>query len=209
MKLRSISLLLTLLLVSSLPAATTVYLDSKVYDTASVPLVSHTGTGHFQSYLVLNVPYKPVLAVNKKISKAIGRKLKTRGEAHITVITPPEYDNALKGVVSIERIHQIAEQWAMQEMTFDIICIGSGAAKLGQKMEETFYLVVTSKDLLHLRQEIEKLYLQRGGKAGAFQASKFYPHITIGYTKKDLHIHQGVIKDASSKDKRFKLSIGP
>lgn len=185
-----------------------VFLDNSVYDTAKIPMVVHTGSGPYQSYLVQNVPYAPVLAVNKKIASIIGRKLKTRGEAHITVITPPEYDRALKGIVSIERIHQLAEQWTVQEMTFDVICVGSGKAELEGKMEETFFLVVRSEDLFNLRKEIEKMYLERGGKPGGFVAEKYYPHITIGYTKSDLHIHQGVVKNETSKDERFKLRVG-
>jgi len=196
-----------------------IFLGDEIWETGSMPFITHTGTKPFSSYLTMNIPHKPVLKISKNIGEIIGRKLKNRGEAHITVITPPEFDNILKPYLSIERIHQIAEQNTIQDASFDIVCIGSGSivtktsdksieVKQIKEKEETFFLVVTSDDFFKLRKEIGRAFENAGGAKGAFNPEKFQPHITIGFTKRDLHASDGVVKDINSYDPRFKLLIG-
>jgi hypothetical protein len=45
-----------------------------------------------KSHLAMNIPYIPVESLRKEVEKRLGSDLKNRGEAHITVITPPEYE---------------------------------------------------------------------------------------------------------------------
>jgi len=185
--------------VALVAAPVEVVLDDTVFATSTLPLKTHA------NYLVMDVPHRPVLELCKAVETAIGRRLKNRGEAHVTVVTPPEYDGVLKGFVPIERIHQLAEHMAIQDMDLDVVCLGSGRA--GD--DEVFFTVVRSEGLVALRQEVERRYLKAGGTPGRFDARAFYPHITVGFTKRDLHLHDGVVKDESSADPRFRLVVGP
>jgi 2'-5' RNA ligase len=144
----------------------------------------------------------------KAIEKTIGRKLTNRGEAHITVVTPLEFDQVLKPFLTIEEINKIAKDNSIQESSFDILCIGSGRKELDGVNEETFFFVVESPDLLKIRHKIQEAFEAAGGKKSLFNGNYFFPHITIGFTKRDLHISDQVIKDDRSMDARFRILIG-
>ena len=190
-------------------AQSVVCLDTKIYDGASQPFIEHLGTGFFQSYLTMNLPYTPVKGLWKQLEKKLGRKLISRGEAHITVITPPEFTNGLDKKVSIQEIHKIAKKMKIQKSDFDVLCIGNGKKEIEGKVEETFFVVVQSADLMKIRKAVKKLFVKRGGDPSLFRPEKFYPHITIGFTKRDLHESDGVIKGDNSKDARFILEMSP
>jgi len=158
------------------------------------------------SYLVMNVRYAPVAEVFSQITPAVYPTLISRGEAHITVITPPEYSQSLKSKLSMKEINQIARDMEIQNARFDILAIGSGKIASSPRPLETLFLIVRSGDLLQLRREIHKAFVAKGGDPKAFGPEHFYPHITIGYTKRDLHESDGVIKDIEhSLDPRFSL----
>lgn len=152
----------------------------------------------FGAYLIMNINYSPVKKLFSVLDKSLGNgldKKNARTEAHITVVTPPEYDQTLKGLVTIQEIHQLAESMKIQEFTFTPVCIGKAQFK---KMS-TYYLVVYSRKLLVLRKKIYDLFKKRGGNTSLFDPNLFYPHITIGYTDKDLHMGpHGVKKGINS-----------
>ncbi len=127
-----------------------------------------------------------------------GDRLITRGEAHVTVLTPPELE-AVEKFVSIEDVERIALEESIQASDLTPVCLGRGEAILDRrKRERTYFIVVRSKNLLVIRRRIEALHIERGGERGVFQATKFYPHITVGFTKSDLHESHGVVKDERS-----------
>lgn len=143
----------------------------------------------FGSYLAQNIPYDPINGLKEQLAHDFGVDLQARGEAHITVITPVEY-KAIKSVIDITEINDLVQR-QIQEAHFTPLCIGKG--QLGSAM--TFFVVVEALELLAIRTSIETLFIERGGDATAFQAAVFYPHITIGFTHRDLHAQDGIIKD--------------
>tara|TARA_R110000868_G_scaffold163335_1_gene395506 strand:+ start:31928 stop:32530 length:603 start_codon:yes stop_codon:yes gene_type:complete len=173
-------------------------IDKSVYDTQSLKLLDHRGSGRFDSYLSMDIPFKPVSSLFDFLKAKTGLSLISRGEAHITVITPIEYFDILKPHLSIEEIQSIAKDSKIQSSKFQIKCLGQGSKKIDQNLEQTFYLVVSSNDLLKLRTKIHKKFIESGGEADAFDPLKFYPHITLGFSKRDLHESDGIIKDSSS-----------
>lgn len=160
--------------------------------------VAHTGSGAFANYLSQEVFFPPVKQVYLDVQKKMGLELKNRGEAHITVVTPPEYDGALKKFVSIDDINRIATSMDLQAAAFKPVCVGMGTAKRNNRDEKTFYIVVESARLVEIRQAIENEFIAKGGRPGDFSATKFFPHITVGFTQADLHESDGVIKDKNS-----------
>ena len=169
-------------------------LSQSVYKNSDLPFTKHEGTGAFDSYLTMEIKYGPVKELFKQVAHAELKPLRNRGEAHITVITPVEYFEVLKEKVSIKEINEIAVHNNIQKSVFEVVCLGKGSFK----KDETFYLVLKSADLIKIRNEIQKLFISRGGKAEAFKASHFFPHITLGFTTRDLHEADGVIKDEKS-----------
>ncbi|WPU64509.1 hypothetical protein [Peredibacter starrii] len=169
-------------------------LSKTVYNNADLAFIKHEGNGAFDSYLSMDVRYAPVKELFKSVVKSERKELKTRGEAHITVITPVEYFEVLKSKVSMKEINEIAVKSSIQSSTFKVICLGKGALK----NDETYFIVVNSMDLLQIRKKVQKLFETRGGTQGSFMAEHFFPHITLGFTTRDLHEADGVIKNDKS-----------
>lgn len=156
----------------------------------------HNGGAPFGSYLTLDLNYTEYQKIYLELKKTYPH-LKTRGEAHITVLTPVEYHQILSDKLSIQEIYQLANELNIQKASFEVLCLGQGRKEIKGKTESTFYLVIKSKDLLDLRKKILDLYLNKGGEK-SFEPTKYYPHITIGFTLRDLHESDGVIKNTNS-----------
>ncbi len=141
----------------------------------------------------------PVANIFYQLEARLQKPLISRGEAHITVITPVEYWNILRPRgVTIREINQIAENFGIQQSRFNIVCLGQGKAILDNKIESTFFIVVNSEDLIKLRKMIQIHFVRKGGSSNEFNPYNYHPHITLGFTKVDLHESNGVIKDTRS-----------
>lgn len=116
--------------------------------------------------------------------------LKDRGEAHITLVTPPEY-RALQDEVGEKRLRLTLEKLPWSEAHWEPICVGEAHLQSGQR---SFFVVIKSEDLLQMRRN---LWDQLGRPAG-FDPTLFEPHITLGFTERDLHRADGIRKDQSS-----------
>lgn len=176
--------------------------DFKVFNapptTEKAEFIPHTEEKPFKAYLAMNLPYAPYQALHEQLQKAEGITLTTRGEAHITVITPIEYDKVLKKHLSIAEIHKIAEAAKIQDTPYTPVCIGSGQKVIDGKIEKTYFVVVESPGLIDLRGQIEEAYVKNGGKLQDFVPEKFSPHVTLGFTARDLHAEDGVTKQRGS-----------
>lgn len=195
-------------------ASTEVALSKTVAYNDDMPFVAHHSSKDMDNALAMNVQYAPVKAVREELSTDLNFQLKyftgwnADGEAHVTVITPPEYANVIKPYVSMQRIEELAKQANIQHSVIDILGIGSGEAVINDKKEQTYFLIVSSDDLLNLRYKIYDEYIKKGGPKNGWDPAHFYPHITIGYTLRDLFESDGVIKDMDhSFDSRFELTI--
>lgn len=152
------------------------------------------------SYLSVPLPFEKYDKIRKNIEQSAGITLKHRGEAHITVITPPEYKN-LQSLVKMEEIQKLAQDLKIQQSSFDSLCIGKGVSPKNPQEGATYFVVIHSDKLNELRRKIESLFVSRGGDTKKFSAKVFYPHITLGFTQRDLHFEDGVIKDTTACEK--------
>ncbi|MEK2645554.1 hypothetical protein [Bdellovibrio sp. BCCA] len=150
-----------------------------------------------KSYLSLELPYPAFEKLRGEVEKTQHVSLQHRGEAHITVITPPEYKKIQKKV-SMKEINALASEMGLQKAPYKLLCVGKGSIKDHGKDESTYYAVVESDRLFQIRKAVHLLYTSKGGKTEDFNPEAFYPHVTLGFTQRDLHLEDGVIKDASS-----------
>lgn len=167
-------------------------------DQSKAAFIEHTGEGPFANYLAMNIAYAPIEKFRADLEARLGAKLKNRGEAHITVITPPEYNEVLKPYVTIQEINRLAKDMRIQNSSFKPVCLGRGQTKIEGKTEQTYYIVVESHDLLKIRREVFKKYVDAGGEPSLFDPDAFYPHITLGFTQRDLHESDGIKKGKNS-----------
>jgi 2'-5' RNA ligase len=177
--------------------------------TEKAEFIPHTEEKPMKAYLAMNLPYAPYKSLYEQIQDAEKIQLNTRGEAHITVVTPVEYDKVLKKHMSIAEITKIAEEAKIQDLNFNPVCIGRGEKELSGKPEKVYYVVVESSDLIDLRGKIEEAYVKNGGKPQEFVPEKFLPHVTLGYTARDLHIEDGVTKNKNSCIHQFQPQTQP
>lgn len=165
----------------------------------SVKFLTFEGAGQWDNYLAMNLAFKPMEDLFKQLQQSEKKPLTNRGEAHITVVTPVEYWNKLRPRgVSMAEVNKIAETMNIQKSKFEIVCLGKGTALVNEKTEETFFVVVQSEDLINIRKEIQKLLISKGGSSSEFGPMNYYPHITLGFTKRDLHESDGVLKGRNS-----------
>lgn len=162
---------------------------------------AHKKPGPFGSYVSLDLPFESFKSVYDQL-KVDYVNLKSRGEAHITLVTPVEFHCLFKPAgTSIDQIEKSIHEYLKSHpdmLKFELDSIGSH-----QRDElETFFIIVKSDDFLRLRKQLELLPNQ------GFVADKFYPHVTLGFTDRDLHSSDGVIKDNEhSRDGRYKLVL--
>lgn len=150
-----------------------------------------------KSYLSLDLPYAAFEKIRHDVEKSQHTSLQNRGEAHITVITPPEYKKMQKKI-SMKEISALAESMDLKKAPYKLLCVGKGTAKDHGKEESTYYVVVESDRLFQIRKAVHMLYTSKGGNTEDFSPETYHPHVTLGFTKRDLHLEDGVIKDASS-----------
>lgn len=168
---------------------------------AQTPFTAHMGPGAFDSVLAQNLPYENFKTLRGLLEKHFGRELdyykgwNKNGEAHVTVITPVEYWQVLRPYLSMEEINQIASQNNIQASAPEILGMGAGRAEINGKMEETYFVIMRAPELVNVRRAVQKEFIRRGAEAKAFDPEDFYPHVTVAYTKRDLHIQDGVKKD--------------
>ncbi|MDD0853616.1 hypothetical protein HBN50_10925 [Halobacteriovorax sp. GB3] len=178
------------------------HLNHDLHDNSHMPFITHTGPDNsFQNALAFNIEYDQIKQLRKEIEKHIGTKLNfltswnKEGEAHVTTITPPEYRNILSPYLSMARINELAQNLEIQRSDLKILGLGMGEKEINGKVEKTFFIIVDSMNLRKIRHQIYQEYLLRGGPAERFDPTWFFPHITIGYTKRDLHEKDGIIKN--------------
>lgn len=159
--------------------------------------LSAIGGGAFKgngNYLALPTPYGPVQELFVELSERVGLKLITRGEAHVTVLTPPEY-GTIKSALSMKEIERIAEKMSIDETTLEPVCLGRGRVQQGSSELSTYFIVVKSPRLEKIRLAIDEAAKSPNG---GFEPTRFFPHITVGFTKRDLHESDGVLKGENS-----------
>lgn len=147
-----------------------------------------------KNYISYDLEFKPFEEMRLQLEKTLGSPLKNRGEAHITVITPPEYAK-LSEKMKPEQIHALANETLVKTPKYEIICVGSGSLTIKDQVEKTYYVVVHANQLLEIR---KKLAEASGLTKTQFDPALYFPHVTLGFTSRDLHYEEGIVKDKNS-----------
>ncbi len=180
------------------------------------------GDKDWQAALAMNVAYEPVLELRKKIENQLYGKNKLKyltsweaaGEAHITTITPVEYQNCMWShkrkikILHISEIEKIAIKHQIQKLDLKFHGVGSAGKNFNSKknLDHTYYVIVQSENLLRIRKEVFTRYLKQGGDKNCWDPEFFFPHITIGYTHKDIH-YPDVKKSIETLDPRVEWIV--
>ncbi|KAI8324910.1 hypothetical protein GQ54DRAFT_255654 [Martensiomyces pterosporus] len=188
------------------PDAPTYTLQRGALDSSNIPFSNHSIDKPFGSYLQQTLDFAPFQVLFNSINATVGT-LKSRGEAHITVVTPPEFDRVLKPAgVTIQEIQDIALKRDIQCARLKPVCLGRFSGSLPNPLTDAdkgkflLYSVVLADvhgDLVNIRRDIFKLYRKKGGEGALFQPEGFWPHVTIGFDRRDLFIEDGFYKGSN------------
>ena len=203
-----IILLISLISLSALAEPKTLILNAQIINAPSRGFRTHTGP----FTLAIDLPYGPMVALREalQIELSITNKLDffkgwdPSGEAHITVISPPEFINVLSKHLTEDDINNIARFHEIQQADVHVLGLGSGKPKTVKNNQETFFLIVESRKARLIRMAIHAEYVRKGGQAQDWDPAWFFPHVTIGYYQGDVHENQGLLKNIKhSWDSRF------
>ncbi|KAF9962898.1 hypothetical protein BGZ65_007292 [Modicella reniformis] len=201
------ALIATLTLVASTVMAgpNPVVINKRVFQTDKVPFIPHS-TGLFANWVGLNIDFRYVRHVFNEVNTthALGNgTLISRGESHITVILPTEYDQILHPAgVTIEELNHLAttdknSMNRLQRADFGLECLGrvQMVTKADGVFQQSLQLILKNyQDLILFREDVFKLFVSKGGNPALFDPENFKPHITLGYRHRDLHVEDGVYK---------------
>lgn len=167
--------------------------------------VFKSGNGPYSTYFTLDLPFAPAKEVYSQLEKLYPH-LKNRGEAHITILTPVEFNCAFKKYgVTMEEIKEVIKKDFPGPFQDKILSLGSGSKQMNGNLEETFFLITEGLIFFKMREEIAKLLPKNQTE---FKPQKYAPHITIGFTKRDLHESDGIFKNETwSRDPRFPTEL--
>lgn len=188
----------------------TLTLNAQILNAPSRLFKPHTGP----FTLAIDLPYAPLLALRESLQTELGIQLDyfkgwdPAGEAHITVITPPEFINILSKHLTEEEINGIARAQKIQEADVAVLGLGSGKPKGSKSNQETFFLILESRKARQVRLAIHAEYVRKGGSPQDWDPTWYFPHATVGYLIGDVHEHQGLLKNVKySWDARFLLKL--
>ncbi|KAJ9067506.1 hypothetical protein DSO57_1038453 [Entomophthora muscae] len=191
--------LIPLLLLTSL-CEKEFWISRKALDGSHIPFQPKIGIEPYSNYLQMTLDFKYFKPIFARLNSTVGvPPLTTRGEAHVTVISPPEYETVLSRYVDISEINFIAKKLKIQTSRFKISCVGRDAKFIDVKNQIAYNLVL--KDTHHLvaiRKVVFNLYKGRGGEGSLFQPEAFWGHITLGFKHRDLFIEDGIFKGENS-----------
>lgn len=162
--------------------------------------VVETGKSRFANYMHLPLPFPPAEQLRQAIEERLKTRLLHRGEAHVTIVLPTEYNPTLKKFLTTDDLATIAAAHPIDGKLISLQCVGR--AQAGN--DWTYFAVVNAPGLVKIREAVAKIFLERGGDPNAFRAAEFTPHITLGYTKRDLHEADNVTKGPESCWEDFK-----
>ncbi len=130
------------------------------------------------SYAAIDFKYPDFAQLVDVAEKMAGRELITRGEAHLTVLTPQEYQRLGSQMrdLFIQELRNL--EWAQD--TVEALCIASGSIEIKGRTESTYFVVVSAPQIDRIRRR--------------YGLTTYYPHVTLGFTQRDLHLEDGVVK---------------
>lgn len=86
----------------------------------------------------------------------------------------------------------------IQSLNWTAECVGTASLVINNNTETVYFVVVNSPALFELRKKINEAFIRNGGDKKAFDPNKYEPHVTLGYTKRDLFMEDGVSKNKIS-----------
>lgn len=145
-------------------------------------------------WLAVPLPFTPIDQLRQKLEAHLKVKLQHRGEAHVTIITPPEW-SILSQVLNMDELEKLVLKEKLMKSKLKVKCLKKVTATLKGRQEDSWFVAIDSPGMKDFRQEAWRLYVARGGSGDDFKWQRWAPHITVGFTARDLHDEDQVNKE--------------
>lgn len=99
---------------------------------------------------------------------ALSDSSQQKGEAHITVITPPEFSVLATANVTLDEINAIALDHDIQSTKFRMICLGKESVRRQQQSAVVYQIIVSAPNLVEIRKAVFRRYFSKGGNPALF-----------------------------------------
>jgi len=111
----------------------------------------------------------------------------------------------------MDEINYIANAMDIQNTRISPLCLGKASEKVDGKpdVNTVYFVVMSAPKLVEIRKEVFKLYVKKGGDGALFQPEAIWPHVTVGFTYRDMFIQDGVYKGLNSCIGRIELVDPP
>ncbi|KAI7904555.1 uncharacterized protein BX663DRAFT_320855 [Cokeromyces recurvatus] len=141
-------------------------IDKRILNTEDLPFIEHSDGN--SSWLAMNFDFQYVKPIFDFLNTTHKVPLLSRGEAHITVISPPEFTVLATAGVTIDDLNKIAISDTIQKSKVEIICIGKEDVVIENKNRIVYQIIVKSSDLIGIRKKIFQLYARKDGNTALF-----------------------------------------
>ncbi|KAJ1926479.1 hypothetical protein IWQ60_003754 [Tieghemiomyces parasiticus] len=184
-------------------------LPAAALNTTAIPYESHGGPGPNDTWLQHTLNAALLTPLRQAVEAAHGQPLLNRGEAHVTLITPPEYHNVLAPAgVTLTDLDDIARAAQVQAAPIQALCVGrqrlvvTASPQLKDGGDTTtmyaYNLIVRSPTWTRIRWQVWRRFIGLGGEPSLFDPEANWPHVTLGFSHRDLFLQDGVFKGINS-----------
>ena len=115
----------------------------------------------------MTLDYEPFSVLFEDLQKKFG-KLKNRSEAHVTLVTPPEFDEVLSSFLTMKEIDALAASAGIQGVKIKPVCIGKAQAQVNGSTEATYFIVLNSNEIIDFRRKVFAAFVVKGGDPSRF-----------------------------------------
>lgn len=142
------------------------FLTSKKNDVYAHETQTYTSLGN-SSWLGMNFDYQYIKPIFN-LFNSTEAPLLTRGDSHITVISPPEFAVLAAAGITIDEVNAFARQSKIQSSKVTAVCLGKEDVLLAGVQKVVYQILVKSPDLVKIREKIFLSYVKKGGNTALF-----------------------------------------
>ncbi|KAI9469042.1 MAG: hypothetical protein EXX96DRAFT_590237 [Benjaminiella poitrasii] len=143
-----------------------IIVDKRILNTKHVPFIEHPDGN--SSWLGITFDFQYVKPIFDLVNSTEEKPLLNRGEAHATVISPPEFAVLAKADITVDQMNEVAISHAIQSSKVDIVCLGKEDVVIQGQQRIVYQIIIKSKDLIKIRKRLFQLYVEKGGNTSLF-----------------------------------------
>lgn len=145
-----------------------------------------------------NLHAPPLDELRRAIEKRTQLTLQAPEGSSLAILDAFETKAVLASGFSRDELHRMALEFDIQGYDFEPVCVGRGSIGTGEEGRSVYFMVVRSPAVQEFRGRLRETLINRDPGGAALLREPYEPHVTLGYTHRDLTHEDGVKKDETS-----------